>query len=567
MSNRITEIGKLLLKKQKYLLPNETIEQFFERVARAFQEDEEHGNRIKSYLEKLWFLPSTPILATAGTDEGLPISCFLNNIADSMESIKNKYSEIFDLSRYGGGIATNYSSIRQIGSDIKSRGAKAGSILNWIKVQDSQSSAISQGGTFRHGSMAVMLNVSHPEILEFIAMRTPGKGDINRRSLNLHHGVIITDDFMEAIKVDGVFELVDPHTNETINIIKARDIWQQILITRLQTGEPYITFIDTINNNIPEEYIKNDVKVNMSNLCQEITLHTSPTETAVCCLSSLNLEYYDEWKPHIKQLIEDVMIFLSKVMETFILRAPNSLSEAVITAMKERSVGLGVMGFHSYLQQKNISMESLEAEKINEEIFSLIHQETRIHNRILGRRKGVCQYAKKAGTGNHFTHVTAIAPTATISTIAGETSEGIHPIASNAFNHKSIIGTTLRKNKYLDKLIQSKDLPYDIWKSIIANNGSIQHLDEFTHHEKDVFKTAYEIDQFTLVKLTAERQKYIDQSQSLNLFLYDDIEKKTLHDLHYYAWTSGIKTLYYLRSLSSHKTSTNCLGDVCNVCQ
>ena len=567
MANRITEIGQTLLKKQKYLLPNESIQQFFSRVARAYQEDEAHGDRILSYLQNLWFMPSTPVLATAGTEEGLPISCFLNKIADTMDSLKEKYSEIFDLSRYGGGIATNYSEIRPIGSDIKSRGAKSGSVMNWIKIQDSQSSAISQGGTFRHGSMAVMLNVSHPEILEFIAMRKAAQGDLNRRSLNLHHGVIVTDEFMEAVASNSDFSLVDPHTNQITNIINAREIWQEILLTRLQTGEPYITFIDTINRNIPEEYIANGVKVNMSNLCQEITLHTSPSETAVCCLSSLNLEYYDEWKIHAKQLIEDVMIFLSKVMETFVLRAPESLSEAVITAMKERSVGLGVMGFHSYLLQKNISFESREAEEINEEIFSLIYKETRIHNRILGKRKGVCQYAKKAGTGNHFTHVTAIAPTATISTIAGETSEGIQPLGSNAFNHKSIIGTTLRKNKYLSKLIESKNLPYDIWKSIITNNGSIQHLDEFTTKEKELFKTAYEIDQFKLIDLAAQRQKYIDQSQSLNLFLEDDISKEMLHRIHFYAWKKGIKTLYYLRSQSSHKTSTSCLGDVCNACQ
>lgn len=550
-----TPAGMKILKTQKYFLPEESYDEFLTRVSTAFQDNVEHGKRIKRYMEQMWFYPSTPVLSTAGTNRGLPISCFLNHVDDNMDSIATKYNEIFNLARYGGGIGTNWSSIRSVGSPI-SKGAAAGSVIAWMKVQDSLSMTITQGGTFRHGAMAVFLKVSHPEIMEFLSIRRQTGGDLNRKCLNLHHGVIVDDAFMHAVEQDLDWDLKD-------KTLKARQIWQEILTTRLETGEPYITFIDTINSMRPEEYIKSGLFVNQSNLCQEITLHTSPNETAVCCLSSLNFEYYDEWKTQSREFLEDVLVFLSNVMQTFIMKAPDSMHNALTTAIRERSVGLGAMGFHTYLQNKMIPYDSEQAEKLNIEIFSSINNSLQKLNKILGTKRGVNELSKKAGTGNHFTHVTAIAPTATISIIAGETSEGIIPIISNAYNNKTIVGTTYRKNKSLERLLESKNInTEEIWKEIMENEGSVQSLDELTQEEKDVFKTAFEIDQYKLIKMAGDRQKYIDQGQSLNIFLKDNISKRLLNDLHLYAWKRKVKTLYYLRSNSSHKVSS-----VCNRCQ
>ena len=549
---RLNNFGKAVLK-DRYLMPDETYQDLFARVAGYYADDQEHANRLYGYIANLWFTPATPVLSNGGTDRGLPISCFLNESSDSLSGIVTLWNENVLLASRGGGIGSFWGNLRSIGETVRGNGKTSG-IIPFIKVMDSQTLAISQG-SLRRGSAAVYLPVYHPEIEEFIDLRRPTGGDPNRRSLNLHHGVVVTDEFMRAVEKDGDFELRSPYTNNVLEKIKARALWIKLLTTRVETGEPYILFIDAVNRAIPEHQKKLGLKVKTSNLCSEITLptgidHLGNDRTAVCCLSSLNLEYFDEWKDH-PRIFEDIMRFLDNVLQDFIDRAPDGMSKAKYSAMRERSVGLGVMGFHSFLQSKNVPMESAMSKVWNKKIFQHIKQGVDGASKILADERGACLDAKEVGINERFSNKLAIAPTASISIIAGNSSPGIEPFAANSFTQKTLTGSFNVRNKNLLKLLEQKGKnSEDIWSSITINEGSIQHLDFLDEHEKLVFKTAQEMDQRWIIDLAAERQEYICQAQSLNIFLPGNVSKKYLHEIHFRAWQKGLKSLYYCRSTS-----------------
>ncbi len=550
--DRLSNFGKAVLK-DRYLMPNENFQELFARVASYYADDQAHANRIYGYISNLWFMPATPVLSNGGTERGLPISCFLNESADSLSGIVNLWNENVLLASRGGGIGSYWGNLRSIGETVRGNGKTSG-IIPFIKVMDSQTLAISQG-SLRRGSAAVYLPISHPEIEEFIDLRRPTGGDPNRRSLNLHHGVVVTDDFMRAVEKDGDFELKSPHSGKTLDVVKARAIWIKLLTTRIETGEPYILFIDAVSRSQPLHQQKLKLEVKTSNLCSEITLptgidHLGNDRTAVCCLSSLNLEYYDEWKDN-AQIIEDVMRFLDNVLQDFIDKAPEGMAKAKYSAMRERSVGLGVMGFHSFLQSKNVPMESAMSKVWNKKIFMQIKQGVDKASKLLAKERGACPDAKDAGIEERFSNKIAIAPTASISIIAGNSSPGIEPFAANSFTQKTLTGSFNVRNKNLVKLLEAKGKnSEDIWSSITINEGSVQHLDFLDEHEKLVFKTAPEIDQRWIIDLGAERQEYICQAQSLNIFIAGDVSKKYLHDIHFRAWQKGLKSLYYCRSTS-----------------
>jgi ribonucleoside-diphosphate reductase alpha chain len=550
--DKLSNFGKAVLK-DRYLLPDETPQDLFARVASYYADDQAHASRLYDYISNLWFMPATPILSNGGTDRGLPISCFLNESSDSLEGIVSLWNENVWLASKGGGIGSYWGNLRSIGETVRGNGKTSG-IIPFIKVMDSQTLAISQG-SLRRGSAAVYLPVNHPEIEEFVDLRRPNGGDPNRRSLNLHHGISITDEFMRAVEKDGDFELKSPHTGKTLEVIKARALWIKILTTRVETGEPYVLFIDAVNKAIPAHHKTLGLKVKTSNLCSEITLptgidHLGKDRTAVCCLSSFNLEFYDEWKDN-SQIIEDVMRFLDNVLQDFIEKAPETMAKAKYSAMRERSVGLGVMGFHSFLQSKNVPLESAMSKVWNKKIFQYIKQGVDKASKVLAEERGACLDAIEAGVKERFSNKMAIAPTASISIIANNSSPGIEPFAANAFTQKTLTGSFSVRNKNLVKLLESKGKnTEDVWSTITITEGSVQHLDFLDEHEKLVFKTAQEIDQRWMIDLSAERQDYICQAQSLNVFLPGDVSKKQLHDVHFRAWQKGLKSLYYCRSTS-----------------
>ncbi len=565
---KLSNFGKAVLK-DRYLMPDESYQDLFARVAAYYADDQAHATRLYNYISNLWFMPATPILSNGGTDRGLPISCFLNESNDSLEGIVELWNENVWLASRGGGIGSYWGNLRSIGETVRGNGKTSG-IVPFIKVMDSQTLAISQG-SLRRGSAAVYLPINHPEIEEFIDIRRPNGGDPNRRSLNLHHGISVTDEFMKAVEKDGDFELKSPYTKKTIETVKARALWIKLLTTRIETGEPYILFIDAVNKAIPEHHKTLNLKVKTSNLCSEITLptgidHLGKNRTAVCCLSSLNLEFYDEWKDN-DQLIDDVMRFLDNVLQDFINKAPDSMHKATYSAMRERSVGLGVMGFHSFLQSKNVPMESAMSKVWNKKIFNHIKQDVDKSSKNLAKERGACPDAAEAGFEERFSNKLAIAPTASISIIANNSSPGIEPFAANSFTQKTLTGSFNVRNKNLVKLLESKGRNTDdVWSSITINEGSVQHLDFLDEHEKLVFKTAQEIDQRWIIDLSAERQEYICQAQSLNLFMPGNVSKKELHDTHFRAWQKGLKSLYYCRSTSiqradkvSHKVENDAM--------
>jgi ribonucleoside-diphosphate reductase alpha chain len=550
--DKLSNFGKAVLK-DRYLLPNESYQDLFVRVATYYADDQAHATRLYNYISNLWFMPATPILSNGGTDRGLPISCFLNESTDSLEGIVTLWNENVWLASKGGGIGSYWGNLRSIGETVRGNGKTSG-IVPFIKVMDSQTLAISQG-SLRRGSAAVYLPIHHPEIEEFIDIRRPTGGDPNRRSLNLHHGIAITDEFMRAVEKDGDFELRSPHSGKALETIKARTLWIKLLMARVETGEPYILFIDAVNRAIPEHHKKLNLLVKTSNLCSEITLptgidHLGNDRTAVCCLSSLNLEFYDEWKDN-PEIVEDIMRFLDNVLEDFIQKAPDTMSKAKYSAMRERSVGLGVMGFHSFLQSKNVPLESAMSKVWNKKIFQYIKQSVDRASKVLAKERGACPDAAEVGVEERFSNKLAIAPTASISIIANNSSPGIEPFAANSFTQKTLTGSFNVRNKNLVKLLESKGKnTEDVWSSITINEGSVQHLDFLDEHEKLVFKTAQEIDQRWMIDLSAERQDYICQAQSLNVFVPGDVSKKYLHDIHFRAWQKGLKSLYYCRSTS-----------------
>jgi ribonucleoside-diphosphate reductase alpha chain len=552
---RLSNFGKAVLK-DRYLMPEESYQDLFARVSAYYADNQDHANRLYDYISNLWFMPATPILSNGGTDRGLPISCFLNEASDSLHGIVDLWNENVWLASRGGGIGSYWGNLRSIGETVRGNGKTSG-IVPFIKVMDSQTLAISQG-SLRRGSAAVYLPINHPEIEEFIDIRRPTGGDPNRRSLNLHHGIAVSDEFMKAVEKDGDFELKSPHNNQVIEVIKARTLWIKLLTARVETGEPYILFIDAVNRAIPEHHKKLGLKVKTSNLCSEITLatgtdHLGKERTAVCCLSSLNLEYYDEWKNN-TQMIEDVMRFLDNVLQDFIEKAPDSMAKAKYSAMRERSVGLGVMGFHSFLQSKNVPIESAMSKVWNKKIFQFIKQEVDKSSKLLAKERGACPDAAEVGAEERFTNKLAIAPTASISIIANNSSPGIEPFAANSFTQKTLTGSFNVRNKNLVKLLEAKGKnTEDVWSSITISEGSVQHLDFLDEHEKLVFKTAQEIDQRWMIDLSAERQEYICQAQSLNIFVPGNVSKKHLHDIHFRAWQKGLKSLYYCRSTSMQR--------------
>ena len=550
--SNLTDFGKATLT-DRYLSENESYQDLFARVAATYADDNLHAQRLYNYISKLWFMPATPVLSNAGTTRGLPISCFLNEASDSLDGIVNLWSENVWLAAKGGGIGSYWGNLRSIGEKV-GRVGKTSGIIPFIKVMDSLTLAISQG-SLRRGSAACYLPIDHPEIEEFIEMRRPTGGDPNRRALNLHHGVLVTDAFMRAVETDDDWALKSPYDGTIQSTIKARNLWIRLLTARVETGEPYIVFIDTVNRMIPQHHKLAGLTVKTSNLCSEITLPTGidkygKDRTAVCCLSSLNLENYDEWKDE-PGFIEDIMRFLDNVLTDFINRAPESFDDAKYSAMRERSVGLGVMGFHSFMQKNMIPIESVMAKVWNKKMFQLIDKEVNAASKKLAEERGPCPDAAEYGINERFSNKTAIAPTASISIICGGASPGIEPIAANSYTHKTLSGSFNVRNKYLRKILQKYNQDTnEVWSSITTNQGSIDHLDFLSQDEKDVFKTAFEIDQRWLIDHSADRTPYISQAQSLNVFIPADIHKKELHQIHYQAWKKGLKSLYYCRSKS-----------------
>jgi len=547
----LTDFGKKTME-DRYLLEGESFQDMFARVARSYGDDADHAQRIYDYISKLWFMPATPILSNGGAKRGLPISCFLNGVGDSLDGIVDTWNENVALASNGGGIGTYWGNVRSIGEKVKDAGETSG-IIPFIRVMDSLTLAISQG-SLRRGSAACYLDVHHPEIEEFLEIRKPS-GDFNRKSLNLHHGINITDEFMHAVAADEEFGLRSPKDDEVLRTISARKLWQKILEIRLQTGEPYLLFTDTVNRQMAAHQRKLGLKVSTSNLCSEIMLHTGldhrgEDRTAVCCLSSVNAEKYLEWKDE-PQFVEDIMRFLDNVLQDFIDRAPSQMAKAVYSAQRERSVGLGLMGFHSFLQSMNIPFESAMAKSWNTRLFKHIRMGADAASVVLAEERGACPDAEEAGMKQRFSHKLAIAPTASISIICGGASPCIEPIPANVFTHKTLSGSFTVKNVALERMLDKKNRnTEETWHSILEHEGSVQHLTYLSQEEKDVFKTAFEIDQRWVIDLAADRSPYICQGQSVNVFIPGDVNKWDLHMLHWTAWEKGVKSLYYCRSKS-----------------
>ena len=546
--NLFDDLGKLRLK-ESYMKDDEVSPQErFAFVSSKFSSNPEHAQRLYEYSSKHWLSYSTPILSFGRSKRGLPISCFLNYIEDTAEGLVDNLSETNWLSMLGGGVG--------IGFGIRSADDKSTGVMPHLKIYDASSLAYRQGRT-RRGSYAAYLDISHPDIINFLEMRKP-TGDQNMRTLNMHHGINIPDTFMQIIEqamidpeFDDSWELIDPASLIVREKVSAKELWQRILEMRMMTGEPYLHFIDTSNRHLPQWLKDKGLKVHQSNLCSEIILPTNEKRTAVCCLSSLNLEYYDDWKDD-ALFLKDVAEMLDNVLQYFIDNAPKEIKRAKYSAIRERSIGIGALGWHALLQRKNIPWESSMAVGLNKTIFAGVRGKLDAANKELGVERGEAPDAE--GTGNRFSHLMAIAPNASSSILMGNTSPSIEPYRANAYRQDTLSGSHLNKNRYLDKIIQIEAGKYnegwaeEVWRSIIANDGSVQHLDWMDEWTKDVFKTSMEIDQRWVVQHAADRQEYIDQAQSLNVFFRPDSHIKYIHAVHFQAWKSGLKTMYYCRS-------------------
>lgn len=576
----ITEFGKATIK-DRYLQDHETIpEEMFLRVANYYSnDDEELAARLYNYMNKGWWMPSTPILSNGGTDRGLPISCFLNEIQDSLESILDTARENGFLAGYGGGIGTSFSKIRELNSTVSDRGESSG-VVPFLQMMNAQTQAISQG-TLRRGSAAAYMNIDHPEIEEFIDIRRPTGGDPLRKAPDIHHGVCVSDDFMKCVRDDLPWRLFSPKNTDIVKTVKARDLWTKILLARVETGEPYLLFTDTVQRAQPVHHRELGLPVTQSNLCAEIMLPTNEQRTAVCCLSSLNVEYFDDWKDNDK-IIPDVLEFLKNVLSDFVEKAKGlpGFEKAVYSAENDRSVGLGVMGLHSFFMSKGIPFDSVMATVWNKKIFKHINDIVFQINNLMGRKYGKApdihtwhQYGTQVGYNlGYFSHVMAVAPTASISIICGETSPGIEPVQAVVYTQKTLSGSFTVKNKYFQELLENHYY-YDItpepnqdwaafeywaskqWQSILDHSGSVQHLEWLSQDDKDTFKTAFEIDQRAIIDMAADRAPMIDQGQSVNIFLPANVNKRDLHFLHFTAWQKGVKSLYYCRSKSVQRAS------------
>ena len=554
----LTDFGRATLT-DRYLMPGEGFQDLFARVASFYGDDPGHAQRIYDYMSRLWFMPATPILSNGGTSRGLPISCFLNEANDSLEGILGLWNENVWLASKGGGIGSYWGNLRSIGEKVGAVGKTSG-VIPFIRVMDSLTLAISQG-SLRRGSAAVYLPISHPEIEEFIELRRPTGGDPNRKALNLHHGIQIPDAFMRAVEADEQWPLLSPKDKSVVRSISARALWIRILTARIETGEPYLVFSDHVARAQPEHHKLAGLEVKTSNLCSEITLptgrdHHGNDRTAVCCLSSLNLEKWFEWENH-PTFIEDVMRFLDNVLQDFIDRAPPGMDKARYSAQRERSIGLGVMGFHSFLQALNVPWESVVAKVWNKRIFKHIRSQADTASIMLADERGACPDAEEYGSKERFSHKMSLAPTASISIIAGNASPGIEPIAANVFLQKTLSGSFTVRNRHLQRLLAQKGMDNDsVWSSITTTKGSVQHLDFLSDDEKAVYKTAFELDQRWIVEHAADRTPFICQSQSVNIFLPANVNKRDLHQIHFMAWKRGMKSLYYCRSLSIQRADT-----------
>lgn len=530
--------------------PQET----FARVSCAFADDSDHAQRLYDYVSKQWFGYASPILSNGGTKKGLPISCFLNSVGDSLDELAYHMTECISLSTQGGGIGGYWGNIRPIGTKT-SRGGETSGIIPFLKWIESFSLAFKQG-PHRRGSYAAYLDISHPEIEEFILLRKGGGADANRRTRQLHTAVNIPDTFMEAVKSGAKWQLINPHTKEVEKEIKARDLFMDLIEIRMETGEPYFHFIDTTNKHLPKAQKDKGLRVNQSNLCSEVTLisgldHHGKNRTAVCCLSSINVEYFNDWKDH-PLFIEDLVRMLDNALQCFIDNAPPAMKDAAYSAQQERAIGLGQMGMHYYLQKHHIPFESAigvgQSKRISKHIQNLAIEASK----NLAKERG--EAPDMIGTGMRHSHLIAIAPTASNSLIT-DTSPSVEPFAANSYVHKTVAGSFPMKNKYLKKLLEEKgkDTP-EVWVSINAFEGSVQHLDFLSKEEKDVFKTAIELDQSWVVEHAAKRQEHICQAQSINLFFDPSVSRKTIAKVHVDAWKKGLKTLYYCRSQSIVRT-------------
>jgi len=550
-----------------YFLPGEDYDGWVMRVSEAYCNDSEHRMRMSRYLYNYWFHPSTPISSNAGTDRGLPISCFTKTVKDDKASIFQNYNEAFNLGAYGGGIGTDWSEVREVNANVGQHGGKSSGLIPFLGVSDRSTLAISQGG-LRRASEASYLHVSHPEIEEFIDLRNP-TGDQTRRAPNLHHGVVIPNVFMKAVVFNQPWDLISPKTGEVVKTISAKKLWEKILNVRTTLkGEPYLLFIDRVNQLAPTEYKLEDISVVTSNLCTEITLRTDEKHSGVCCLGSINLEYWDEYQDCFDQFIADCSDFLDNVLQDFIDKTEGlpGFERARAGAIDERSIGLGVMGFHSYLQSKMIPWESAMAKGVNLKIFKQIKESADMHN--YSTSTATCPMAKRNGSTKRNIHVTAIAPTMSISSLCNIASSGIEPWVTNAYTKKVKQGAFPIRNKFLEKYIRASG--YDDerftdkaekwiseqWESIKAHNGSVQHLEWMPQNIKDVFKTAFEIDQKWVIEFAGDRSPRVDQGQSLNLFIPGNSHVQYISDLHILAWKKKIKSLYYLRSNAVNRAST-----------
>ena len=524
----------------------EDIQKFMARVAAGISRgDLELAQTIYEAISKCWFMPATPVLMNIGTKKGLPISCFLNTVPDTLEGIFDIYRENAFLSKYGGGIGTDWSQLRGQNAPLKASGLKSSGVIPFIKIMDSETIAISRN-SMRRGAAAAYLTIDHPDIEEFLEIRKTTGGDVNRQCLNLNNGVLITDEFMKAVEEKRKYQLIDPHYKTVVKELDAQEMWRKVLKLRAETGEPYIVFIDTVNKAVPPHHREKGLFVRQSNLCVEIVLPSTIDRTAVCCLSHVNFEKYDEWKDQAETLIYQYVKALDNILEAFCDMAdPIEFKKTINSVKHERSIGLGAMGYHGYLMQHNAPLESITARAYNKELFSTLHKYAIKASERLGKERGL---PLDGGTQRN-SYVIAIAPNASTSYICNESTAGIEPISGNAYLQKTLTGNFLVKNKYLEALLESKGQnTQEVWKDIISSKGSVQHLDILSTEEKAIFRTAYEMNMREIIDQAADRQKFVCQSQSLNLFYEAPISGKYLNEVHLRAWRAGVKTLYYVRS-------------------
>lgn len=546
---------------------------FFARVATGMARgDRAHAQYLYDIMSKGWYIAASPTLMNIGTKKGLPISCFLNTVPDTLEGIFDIFRENAFLSKYGGGIGTDWSRLRGQNMPLKSSGLKSSGVIPFLKIMDSETLAISRN-SIRRGAAAAYLRIDHPDIEDFLEIRKPTGGDVDRKCLNINNGIVITDEFMKAVEEHRTYQLIDPHYKVVTKELDAVEMWRKILKMRAETGEPYLLFIDTVNKAIPDHHREKGLFVQQSNLCTEIVLPTNEERTAVCCLGNLNLEKWDEWKDHLEELAYYCVKSLDNNLETFCEMAdPVEYKKAINSVRHERSIGLGVMGYHGLLMSKMIPFESLQARLLNKQIFKAFHQHAIAASERLGRERGL---PLDGGTRRN-SYVTSVQPTASTAFLCGEATPSIEPIAGNAYLQKTLSGSFLVKNRFLERVLEAKGQnTQEVWREIIACKGSVVTLDFLTPEEKKVFRTGYEMNMREIIQQAADRQPYITQAQSLNVFFPTPISGKYLHDVHFLAWKLGIKSLYYLRSaapieaerIEGKSEKRDIANEECAVCQ